>query len=198
MAIVLTGLVSYTQLNVPDPVAVGVNAMGPGMFWFRPVIKIAAIAGLTSIILVMILGLPRIFFSMSEDRLLPPAFSKMHKRFKTPYISTIITGVSAIILAGILPINILGEMVSIGTLMVFVIVCIGILILRYKKPDLHRPFRTPWVPLVPALGAIICLLQMFSLPFNTWLRLAGWLIIGIAVYFAYGISHSVLRKKENE
>lgn len=198
VAIVLTGLVSYTQLNVPDPVAVGVNAMGPDMFWFRPVIKIAAIAGLTSIILVMILGLPRIFFSMSEDRLLPPAFSKMHKRFKTPHIGTIITGSAAILLAGIFPINILGEMVSIGTLMVFVIVCIGIIILRHKKPDLHRPFRTPWVPLVPAFGAIICLMQMFSLPFNTWLRLAGWLAIGIAVYFTYGISHSVLRKSKNE
>ena len=198
MAIVLTGLVSYTQLNVPDPVAVGVNAMGSGLFWFRPVIKIAAIAGLTSIILVMILGLPRIFFSMSEDRLLPPAFSKMHKRFKTPYIGTIITGIIAIILSGIFPINILGEMVSICTLMVFVIVCIGIIILRHKMPDLHRPFRTPWVPLVPALGAIICLLQMFSLPVNTWLRLGGWLAIGIAVYFTYGVSNSVLRKSKSE
>jgi APA family basic amino acid/polyamine antiporter len=198
MAVVLTGLVSYTQLNVPDPVAVGVNAMGSGLYWFRPVIKIAAIAGLTSIILVMILGLPRIFFSMSQDRLLPAAFSRMHKRFKTPYIGTMITGIAAIILAGIFPINILGEMVSIGTLMVFVIVCIGVIILRHKKPDLHRPFRTPWVPLVPAVGAIICLLQMFSLPFNTWLRLGGWLAFGIAVYFTYGVSNSVLRKSKNE
>jgi len=123
MAVVLTGLVSYTFLNVSDPVAVGVDAMGPGMFWFRPLIKIAAIAALTSIILVMMLGLPRIFFSMSKDGLLPPAFSKMHKRFKTPHFSSIITGIAAIILGGILPINILGEMVSIGTLMVFVIVC---------------------------------------------------------------------------
>lgn len=198
MAIVLTGLVSYTMLNVADPVAVGVNAMGPEMFWFRPIIKIAAIAGLTSIILVMILGLPRIFFSMSKDGLLPPAFSKIHRRFKTPYFSTIVTGLVAIVLAGILPINILGEMISIGTLLAFVIVCIGIIFLRYKKPEIHRPFRTPWVPFVPAFGAIICLLQMFSLPVNTWLRLVVWLIFGLAVYFFYGISHSVLLKSKNE
>lgn len=198
MAIVLTGIVSYTQLNVADPIAVGVDSMGPGMFWFRPVIKIAAIAGLTSIILVMILGLPRIFFSISKDGLLPPVFSKMHKRFKTPHIGTILTGIAAIILAGIFPINTLGEMVSICTLLVFVIVCVGIIILRYKKPDLHRPFRTPWVPFIPAFGALICLLQMFSLPFDTWLRLIAWLAIGFAVYFIYGISHSALLKSKKE
>ena len=197
MAVVLTGLVSYTRLNVADPIAVGVDAMGPGLFWFRPLIKIAAIAALTSIILVMILGLPRIFFSISKDGLLPPAFSKMHKRFKTPFIGTIITGIAAIILAGILPINILGEMISISTLLVFVIVCITIIILRVKKPGLHRPFRTPWVPFVPILGALICLVQMFSLPFDTWLRLFVWLAMGIAVYFRYGISHSVLRRDNN-
>lgn len=198
MAVVLTGLVSYTRLNVADPIAVGVDAMGPGMFWFRPLIKIAAIAALTSIILVMILGLPRIFFSVSKDGLLPPSFSKMHKRFKTPYIGTLISGIAAILLAGVLPIRILGEMISISTLLVFVIVCISIIVLRFKRPDLHRPFRTPWVPFVPALGAIICLIQMFSLPLDTWLRLILWLIIGIAVYFTYGNSHSVLRKQNNE
>ncbi|MFA5330051.1 MAG: amino acid permease, partial [Prolixibacteraceae bacterium] len=186
------------RLNVADPIAIGVNAMGPGMFWFRPIIKIAAIAGLTSIILVMILGLPRILFSMSKDGLLPSAFSKMHKRFKTPYIGTILSGIAAIILAGIFPINILGEMVSICTLMVFVIVCIGIIVLRRKRPDLPRPFRTPWVPVVPAFGALICLLQMFSLPFNTWLRLIIWLVMGFTVYFIYGISHSVLLNGKNE
>jgi APA family basic amino acid/polyamine antiporter len=198
MAIVLTGLVSYNLLNVADPIAVGVNAMGQGMFWFRPIIKIAAIAGLTSIILVMILGLPRIFFSMSKDGLLPTVFAKMHKRFKTPYIGTILTGIAAIVLAGIFPINVLGEMVSICTLMVFVIVCIGIIVLRQKRPDLPRPFRTPWVPLIPALGALICLIQMFSLPFDTWLRLIAWLVMGFAVYFSYGIFHSVLLNEKNE
>lgn len=194
MAIVLTGIVSYTQLNVADPVAVGVDAMGPGMFWLRPIIKIAAIAGLSSVILVMLLGQPRIFYSMSKDGLLPPAFSRVHKRFKTPHVSTMVTGAAAVVLSGILPINILGELVSIGTLLAFTIVCIGIIFLRYRKPELHRPFRTPWVPFVPALGAAICIVQMFSLPLDTWLRLIIWLAIGLAIYFTYGISHSVLRK----
>jgi APA family basic amino acid/polyamine antiporter len=124
VAIILTGIVSYKTLNVPDPVAVGVNAMGSGMFWLRPIVKVAAIAGLSSVILVMLLGQPRIFYSMSKDGLLPPVFSKVHPRFQTPYISTIITGIVAMIIAGILPISILGELVSIGTLLAFIIVCL--------------------------------------------------------------------------
>jgi len=192
VAIVLTGIVSYTTLNVADPIAVGVNAMGPGMFWLRPIIKLAAIAGLSSVILVMLLGQPRIFYAMSKDGLLPPVFSKVHRRFGTPYISSIITGIVAMVIAGITPINILGELVSIGTLLAFVIVCIGILILRKTKPDVERPFRTPWVPLVPILGAVICLAQMIALPFDTWLRLIVWFAIGLAIYFLYSKSHSKL------
>jgi len=194
VAIVLTGIVSYTMLNVADPVAVGVNAMGSGMFWLRPIIKIAAIAGLSSVILVMLMGQPRIFYSMSKDGLLPPVFSHVHHKFKTPYISTIITGAVAVVLAGILPIGILGELVSIGTLMAFVIVCVGIIFLRYKKPDLHRPFKTPWVPVIPALGALICFVQMVSLPFDTWLRLIIWMALGFIIYFTYSVHHSKLRK----
>ena len=193
VAIVLTGIVSYTFLNVADPIAVGVDAMGKGLFWLRPIIKIAAIAGLSSVILVMMLGQPRIFYSMSKDGLLPPMFSKVHPKFKTPYVSTLITGSVAMILAGILPINILGELVSIGTLLAFAIVCIGIIVLRYKKPDIDRPFRTPFVPLVPILGAGICLVQMYSLPLDTWLRLVIWMAIGFIIYFTYGIRHSHLR-----
>ncbi len=192
MAIVLTGIVSYTQLNVADPIAVGVNAMGDSMFWLRPIIKIAAIAGISSVILVMLMGQPRIFYAMSKDGLLPPIFSKVHPEFKTPYFSTILTGVAAIVLAGILPINILGELVSIGTLLAFTIVCISILVLRKKRPDLERPFMTPWVPLVPLLGAGICLLQMFSLPLDTWLRLIVWFVLGLFIYFFYGIHNSKL------
>jgi APA family basic amino acid/polyamine antiporter len=193
VAIVLTGIVSYTFLNVADPIAVGVDAMGKDLFWLRPVIKIAAIAGLSSVILVLLMGQPRIFYSMSKDGLLPPVFSKIHPRFKTPYASTLITGSVALILAGILPINILGELVSIGTLLAFAIVCVGIIILRIKRPDIPRSFKTPFVPLVPILGAGICILQMASLPWETWARLIGWMALGLVIYFTYGIHKSKIR-----
>src|SRR5512133_3002449 len=184
VAIVLTGIVSYTTLNVADPVAVGVDAMGKGMFWLRPIVKIAAIAGLSSVILVMLMGQPRIFYSMSKDGLLPPVFSKVHPKFQTPYISTIITGSVAMIIAGVLPISILGELVSIGTLLAFIIVCISVLVLRKTRPDIERPFRTPWVPVIPILGAVICFAQMAALPLDTWLRLLLWLMLGFLIYFS--------------
>ena len=194
VAIVLTGIVSYTSLNVADPMAVGVNALGDGMFWLRPIIKIAAIAGLSSVILVMMLGQPRIFYSMSNDGLLPPVFSKVHPKFRTPYVSTILTGSVAMIFAGILPISVLSELVSIGTLLAFVIVCIGIIVLRNTKPDIPRPFKTPWVPLVPILGAGVCFIQMIFLPFDTWLRLLIWMGIGFLIYFFYSVKHSKFHK----
>jgi APA family basic amino acid/polyamine antiporter len=194
VAIVVTGIVSYTVLNVADPVAVGVDSMGEKMFWLRPIVKVAAIAGLSSVILVMLLGQPRIFYTMSQDGLLPPVFSKVHPKFKTPYISTLLTGSVAIVLAGILPISILGELVSIGTLLAFAIVCVSILVLRKTKPDIERPFRTPWVPVIPLLGALVCLVQMFSLPLDTWLRLLIWMALGFLIYFTYGIRHSKQRR----
>lgn len=193
VAIVLTGIVSYTALNVSDPVAVGVNAMGDSMFWLRPIVKIAAIAGLSSVILVMLMGQPRIFYSMSKDGLLPPVFSRVHPKYKTPYVSTILTGSVAIVLAGILPISILGELVSIGTLLAFAIVCISIVVLRKTKPDIERPFRTPFVPVIPILGALICFVQMAALPLDTWLRLIVWMAIGVVIYFTYSYRHSVIR-----
>ncbi|MDD4602312.1 MAG: amino acid permease [Bacteroidales bacterium] len=197
VAIVLTGIVSYTTLNVADPVAVGVDAMGKGMFWLRPIVKIAAIAGLSSVILVMLMGQPRIFYSMSKDGLLPPIFSKVHPKFKTPYVSTILTGSVAVVLAGVLPISILGELVSIGTLLAFSIVCISIVVLRKTRPDIARPFRTPFVPVIPILGALICFIQMAALPLDTWARLVIWMAIGFVIYFTYSIHHSKQRNSTN-
>jgi basic amino acid/polyamine antiporter, APA family len=194
VAIVLTGIVSYTQLNVADPVAVGVDAMGEGMRWLRPIIKVAAIAGLTSVILVMLLGQPRIFYSMAKDGLLPPVFSKVHNKYKTPFISQLLTGACAMILAGVLPISILGELVSIGTLLAFVIVMMSVLVLRKTNPEINRPFKTPFMPWVPILGTIVCMAQMLALPFDTWIRLIVWMALGFAVYFFYGRHRSVVHK----
>jgi APA family basic amino acid/polyamine antiporter len=132
---------------------------------------------------------------MAKDGLLPPVFSKVHPRFKTPYVSTIVTGSVAMIIAGILPISILGELVSIGTLLAFIIVCISVLVLRKSKPDIHRPFKTPWVPFVPIAGAAICFLQMAALPLDTWLRLIIWMSLGLLIYFFYGRKHSKVREE---
>jgi len=190
VALVLTGIVKYTQLNVPDPIAVGINAAGPGLAWLRPVVKIGAIAGLSSVILVMLLGQPRIFYSMSKDGLLPPVFSVVHKRFRTPWLASLITGVAAMAFAGLLPIGLLGELVSIGTLLAFAIVCAGVLVLRYTDPSRARPFRTPWVPFVPVAGILACFYLMAGLPVDTWARLIIWMAIGLAIYFLYGRRHS--------
>jgi APA family basic amino acid/polyamine antiporter len=186
VSLVLTGVVHYSKLNVPDPMAVGIDAAGPGLAWLRPFIKLGAIAGLSSVILVMLLGQPRVFYSMSRDGLLPKVFSKIHPKFRTPYITTILTGIAVAIAAGLLPINILGELVSIGTLLAFAIVSAGVLVMRYIMPDIERPFRTPWVPVVPILGVAACLYLMAGLPWPTWRRLLIWLVIGLAIYFLYG------------
>jgi len=185
VALVLTGVVNYKELNVPDPIAVGINNMGEGMRWLRPVIKIGAIAGLSSVILVMLMGQPRIFYSMAKDGLLPASFAEIHPKFKTPHKTTMVTGFVAILLAGFLPIGILGELVSIGTLLAFTMVCLGILVLRKTRPELPRPFKTPLVPFVPIMGAITCVLQMAFLPIDTWLRLIAWMALGLAIYYGY-------------
>jgi APA family basic amino acid/polyamine antiporter len=190
VALVLTGIVKYTQLNVPDPIAVGINAAGPGLAWLRPVVKIGAIAGLSSVILVMLLGQPRIFYSMSKDGLLPPVFSRVHPKFRTPHIASLLTGVAAMAFAGLLPIGLLGELVSIGTLLAFAIVCAGVLVLRYTDPTRPRPFRTPLSPFVPIAGILSCVYLMLGLPVATWARLVIWMAIGLAIYFLYGRRHS--------
>jgi APA family basic amino acid/polyamine antiporter len=191
---VLTGVVHYTELDSPAPVAVAVDRME--MPFMGQAMKLGAIAGLTSVMLVMLYSQARIFWIMSSDGLLPKAFSTLHARFRTPYLSSLITGFVVAIAGGVFPIGTLGDMVSIGTLFAFVLVCAGVMVLRRTKPDLRRPFRTPLVPLVPILGMLCCLGLMSGLGLHTWERLLIWLVIGLAIYFTYGRFHSVLRQKD--
>jgi basic amino acid/polyamine antiporter, APA family len=194
VSLVLTGILNYKYLNVEAPIALAINSAGPSLTWLRPIIKIGAIAGLSSVVLVLLLGQSRVFFTMASDGLLWKSFAKTHSKFKTPHITTIVTGSFAALFAGLFPIGLLGEMVSIGTLLAFVIVSIGIILLRKSEPDAVRGFRTPWVPFVPILGAFVCLAQMASLPGDTWIRLIVWMLIGFVIYFTYGRKHSHARK----
>jgi basic amino acid/polyamine antiporter, APA family len=185
---VLTGLVKYNTLNVPDPIAVGIDQAGKS--WGSFLVKLGAICGLTSTMVVMLLGQSRVFFSMSRDGLLPSWASAIHTKFRTPYISSILVGIFVAIFAAVIPISILGELVSIGTLLAFVIVCAGVWTIRRTNPELPRPFKTPWVPFVPIMGILISLLMMLGLPGSTWIRLIVWLILGMILYFTYGRYHS--------
>jgi APA family basic amino acid/polyamine antiporter len=195
VALVLTGIISYSQLNVPDPIAVAIDSLGRSVAWLRPIIKVGAIAGLSSVILVMMLGQPRIFYTMSKDGLLPPIFAAVHPRFQTPWLATILTGSIAMLVAGLFPIGLLGELVSIGTLLAFAIVCGGVFVLRFTDPQIHRPFRTPMFWLVCPLGALACFWLMYGLPPDTWARLIVWMAIGLIVYFLYGRRHSKLNPR---
>jgi len=190
VAAVLTGLVPYQQLNVPDPIAVGIDVIGAP--WLAFLVKFGALTGLTSVILVFLYGQSRIFLTMSNDGLLPSAFQTVHPRFRTPYRGQLILGLVVGIVGGLVPIGILGELVSIGTLFAFVVVCAAILYLRRTQPGLKRPFRCPWVPLVPIGGIVSCVFLMIGLPLDTWARLVIWLVIGLGIYFGYGRSHSTL------
>jgi APA family basic amino acid/polyamine antiporter len=195
VSLVLTGIVSYKELNVAAPIALAINQAGSSLIWLRPIIKIGAIAGLSSVVLVLLLGQTRVFFTMASDGLLWKSFARTHPKFKTPHVCTIVTGFFAALFAGLFPIGLLGEMVSIGTLLAFVIVSIGIIILRKSEPDAIRGFKTPWVPFVPVLGALVCVAQMAALPRDTWVRLIGWMLIGFVIYFTYGRKHSLARQK---
>jgi len=194
VSLTLTGMVNYKELNVPAPIALAIDTAGQGLAWLRPIIKVGAIAGLSSVVLVLLLGQSRVFFSMASDGLLWKSFAKVHPKFKTPHITSIVTGCFAALFAGLFPIGLLGELVSIGTLLAFVIVCIGIVILRKTEPDAPRGFKTPWVPVIPILGAIVCLAEMASLPRDTWIRLFAWMAIGFVIYFTYGRKHSKTRQ----
>jgi APA family basic amino acid/polyamine antiporter len=189
MSLTMTGLAPYLSLNVPHPVYVAVDNAGPQLAWLRVVVNLGAVIGLASVVLVLLLGQSRVFYAMSRDGLIPPMYSDVHPRFRTPWIGTIITGVIASLLAGIFPLGILGELVSIGTLLAFVIVCVAILVLRVKEPGLKRPFRTPFVWIVAPLGMGMCLFMMAFLPMDTWLRLVVWTIVGLVIYFVYGMRH---------
>jgi APA family basic amino acid/polyamine antiporter len=193
-AAVLTGMVSYRELNVAAPVALALDRH-PQLRWLGVPVKIGALAGMTSVILVMTLAQARIFFAMAEDGLLPPGFARVHPRFQTPSTGTIVTCVCAALIGGLFPVRILGELVSIGTLMAFVTVCIGVLVLRKTRPELPRPFRVPWPWLTCLSGALVCGAMMVTLPLDTWVRLAGWTVLGVLVYALYGYRHSRLREQ---
>ena len=191
---VLTGMVSYKDLNQPAPMAYAMQQVG-APWAFQVIIDVGIVLGLGSVILVMLLGQSRVFYSMSRDGLLGPWAGKVHPTWRTPYLSTVYTGVAVAIAAGILPLQLLGQLVNIGTLLAFVLVCAGVLILRSKRPDLERPFKTPLVPFVPIMGILTCFGLMLTLPADTWIRLVVWLLIGFSIYFGYSRKHSVLRTK---
>jgi basic amino acid/polyamine antiporter, APA family len=190
---VVTGMVPYDQINIDAPVS---NAFGQvGLPWARGLISIGAVAGITSVLLVMMLSQPRIFLAMARDGLLPPGFfAAVHDRFRTPWKATILTGVFVAAMGAFLPLQLLAELVNIGTLLAFVIVCAAVMIMRRTHPEVERPFRAPLGSFVPIMGILLCLLLMFSLPWENWARLFIWLAIGLVIYFRYGHKHSVLAK----
>ena len=199
---VMVGLVPYREmLGSPAPMVVAIRAAeaaSGGSALLRTMtmlVEVGAIAGLSSVMVVMMMAQPRIFYSMARDGLLPPFAKKIHPKFRTPHVTSIITGIVVALAAGFTPIGALGELVSIGTLLAFVIVSIGVIFLRYRRPDLHRPFKTPLVPFIPILSALVSLALMLGLPFDTWLRLVIWMALGLVVYFVYGHKHSELRKR---
>jgi len=193
---ILTGMVSYKELDVAAPVALALDKY-PGLHWLGIPVKLGAVAGMTSVMLVMTIAQARIFFAMARDGLLPPFFGRVHPRFRTPSTGTAITGATAAIIGGLFPVKVLGELVSIGTLAAFVTVCLGVLILRRTRPDLPRPFRAPWPWFTCTAGAIVCGAMMYSLGAATWWRLAIWTAVGVVVYAVYGYQHSCVRKAAN-
>jgi len=192
MALVMTGMVPYPQLGAAAPVAVALDAHQE-LSWLGSLVKLGAIAGMTSVILMSLLGQPRILLAMADDGLVPPAMRKVHPKYRTPHVATVVTVVGAAFFAGLFPLNVLGELISIGILLAFTVVCIGVLVLRYTKPDAPRPFRVPFAPVTCVLGALICGGMTYFLPADTWWRLVIWSLLGFSVYGFYGYRHSRLR-----
>ena len=191
---IATGVVPYQQMDVPDPIALAADHAGMG--WMGRVIKVGAIAGLSSVILVMMLGQSRVFYSMARDGLLPPLINRVHPRFQTPWVGTIIMGLFVAFFSAVFNVRDAGSLCSIGTLLAFVIVSVGILVLRVREPDLPRTFKTPWVSFIAPAGALSAILLMYGLPWPTWRRLIVWFVIGMMVYFLYGIRHSKLAQPD--
>jgi APA family basic amino acid/polyamine antiporter len=190
----LTGVTHYSQLNVAAPVSLAIASTG--VWWGGVLVNSGAIAGLSTVMLVMLLGQSRIFYSMSRDGLLWKWAGDVHPKFRTPWKSTIIVGLFCAFFGALIPIGVLGELVSIGTLLAFVIVCAGVWIMRRKRPDLKRPFRAPWVPFTPIMGIVVSFAMMAALPLDTWLRLLVWLVIGMVIYFTYGRRHSRVQQAQ--
>ncbi|MBI3473558.1 MAG: amino acid permease [Candidatus Solibacter usitatus] len=190
VALLLTGVTHYSRLNVAAPVALAIDATGAK--WGSLLVKLGTVMGLSTTMLVTLLGQSRVFYSMSRDGLLPPWAGRVHPRFLTPWISSLVVGLCVALCAALVPIETLGQLVSIGTLLAFTIVCAAVWILRRTHPGLPRPFRAPLVPLVPILGMISSLTLMATLPIETWMRLLVWLAIGMVIYLAYGRHHSRL------
>lgn len=190
VAAVLTGMIPWNQLNTAEPLSVAMREVHKD--WAAGVVAFGSVVAHTAVLLVFQLGQPRIFFSMSRDGLMPKSFSKVHPRFKTPYVTTILTGLFVAVASSFASLDEMADLCNIGTLSAFVIVCAGILVLRHRDPLRYRPFKTPWVPVVPVLGIVACLYLMMGLPTSAWIRFGVWLIIGLAIYYAYGYSHSRL------
>jgi APA family basic amino acid/polyamine antiporter len=194
VAAVLTGMVPYNKINIDAPVSDAFAQVG--LPWAQFLIAVGAITGITSVLLVMMLSQPRVLLAMARDGLVPPAFfGAIHPKFQTPWKSTILTGVFVGTLAALLPLNVLAELVNIGTLLAFLMVCAAVLIMRRTHPNANRPFKVPFMPITPILGIVTCLVLMFSLPGENWVRLVVWLAIGFCIYFSYGIRHSALAQE---
>ncbi len=197
VVLVLTGVMQFRQLNVPDPLAKAIDATSAG-WWFSPIVRMGAILGTTAVILVMLLGQTRVFYSMANDGLLPKPFALVHPRFRTPYVGTALTGGCVALAAALIPRSIMEEMTSIGTLLAFVIVSGSVVVMRKMHPEIPRPFRAPAVWFVGPAGMVVCFAMMRGLPLHTWLRLLGWLVIGLSIYFGYSRRHSILRTELNQ